>query len=68
MYNPALERRLLYKSMMCEMGEQAKAYCINVNYLINDPVYQTAFRSDVNRIESSNMMSIKPPQDGEVAQ
>ena len=40
MYNPALERRLSYKSLMCEMGgEQPKNYCINVNYLIDDPVY-----------------------------
>ena len=68
MYNPALERRLQYKSMMCEMGDQPKNYCINVNYLINDPVYQTAFRSDVNRIETSNKMSIKPPQEGESPQ
>ena len=68
MYNPALERRLQYKSMMCEMGDQTKSYCINVNYLINDPVYQTAFRSDVNRIETSNKMSIKPPQEGESPQ
>ena len=68
MFNPALERRLLYKVMMCEMGDSGpKSACINVNYLINDPVYQTAFRSDVNRIESSNKMSIKPPQDGETA-
>lgn len=38
-YNPALERRLTYKSMMCEMGDQPKSFCINVNYLIEDPVY-----------------------------
>lgn len=68
MYNPALERRLLYKSMMCEMGDHAKNYCINVNYLIDDPSYRTAFRADVNRIETSNKMSIKPPQEGEVPQ
>ena len=68
LYNPSLERRLTYKSIMCELGETPKSYCINVNYLIDDPVYQTAFRSDVNRIESSNKMSIKPPMDGEIAQ
>ena len=50
------------------VGDQPKNYCINVNYLINDPVYQTAFRSDVNRIETSNKMSIKPPQEGESPQ
>jgi len=68
MYNPALERRLLYRSMMCEMGDQPKNYCVNVNYLIDDPVYRTAFRADVNRIESSDKMSIKPPQEGELPQ
>ena len=66
MYNPALERRLNYKTMICEMGEVAKSHCINVNYLIEDPVNETAFRSDVNRIETSNKMSIKGPEQGEV--
>ena len=60
-YNPALERRLIYKTITCEMGEMTKNYCLNVNYLIEDPVYETAFRSDVNRIETSKKMSIKPP-------
>lgn len=67
-YNPALERRLIYKNMMCEMGDVAKSYCLNVNYLIDDPVYRTAFRSDVNRIQTSDKMSIKPPNETEVAQ
>ena len=67
-YNPALERRLLYKQIMCEMGESVKSFCINVNYLLDDPVYATAFRSDVNRIETSGKMSIKPNVDGELAQ
>ena len=68
MFNPALERRLSYKSMMCEMGETAKNHCLNVNYLLDDPVFATAFRSDVNRIETSHKMSIKPAIDGESQQ
>jgi len=67
LYNPALERRLLYKQIMCEMGESVKNYCLNTNYLFDDPVYATAFRSDVNRIETSGKMSIKPNVDGELA-
>ena len=67
-YNPALERRLNYKQIMCEMGEGVKSYCLNVNYLLDDPVYATAFRSDVNRIESSNKMSIKPDAEGDISQ
>ena len=67
-YNPALERRLNYKSIQCYMGETTKSYCVNVNYMLDDVMYQTAFRSDVNRIETSNKMSIKPPQDGEIIQ
>lgn len=68
MYNCALERRLQYKSIMCEFESTSKSHCINVNYLIEHPVYETAFRSDVTRIETSGKMSIKPPQEGEIVQ
>ena len=67
-YNPALERRLVYKNMVCEMGDAPKNYCLNVNYLISDPMYETAFRSDVNRIETSGKMSIKPREEGDIVQ
>ena len=50
------------------MGEVVKSYCVNVNYLLDDPVYATAFRSDVNRIETAGKMSIKPNIDGELSQ
>jgi len=50
------------------MGETEKRKCINVNYMYDDPINETAFRSDVNRIETSNKMSIKPPQEGEIIQ
>ena len=36
---------------------------VNVNYLIMDPVYETAYRSDVQRVESSNKMAIKPNEE-----
>ena len=68
MYNPALERRLIYKQIVCDLGDATKNCCLNVNYLIDDCVYQTAFRSDVTRIETSKKMSIKPLQDGEMPQ
>ena len=68
LYNPALERRLAYKSIMCEMGGHVQSYCVNVNYLLDDPVYATAFRSDVNRIETSGKMSIKPNAEGDISQ
>ena len=55
--------------MVCEMGNApAKSYCLNVNYLIEDPMYATAFRSDVNRIETSDKMSIKPNAEGDIVQ
>ena len=41
---------------------------LNVNYLINDPMYETAFRSDVNRLETSSHMAIKESQEGDVLQ
>lgn len=33
---------------------------INVNYMLCDPIYETAYRSDVRRVETSGNMSIKP--------
>jgi len=36
---------------------------INVNYMIVDPVYETAYRSDVKRVETTNKMAIKPTED-----
>jgi len=54
--------------MVCEMTDHTKNYCINVNYLIEDPMYASAYRSDVNRIETSGKMSIKPAADGDIVQ
>lgn len=36
---------------------------INVNYMIVDPVYETAYRSDVKRVETTHKMAIKPTED-----
>lgn len=36
---------------------------LNVNYLIVDPVYETAFRSDVQRVETQAKMAIKPNEE-----
>lgn len=44
-------------------GDKECQQYINVNYLICDPVYETAFRSDVNRVETSNKMVIKPSEE-----
>lgn len=57
-YNPALERRLAYKYLpvASKGGEQM---WINVNYLIADPDFETAYRSDVHRIETKQRMAIK---------
>jgi hypothetical protein len=41
---------------------------LNINYLIADPEYETAFRADVNRVETSNRMSVPPTAEGEVVQ
>ena len=68
MYNPALERRLAYKTMPCEMGEAVKTMIVNINYLIVDPMYETAYRSDVTRIETAGKMNLKPNPEGEIEQ
>lgn len=36
---------------------------VNVNYLICDPVYDTAYRADVQRVETNHKMSIKPNEE-----
>lgn len=43
-------------------SEDVKRY-INVNYLIEDPIYDTAFRSDVRRVETSGKMAINKTED-----
>lgn len=35
---------------------------VNVNYLAFDPVFETAYRCDVKRIETSEKMAIKPDE------
>ena len=59
-YNPALERRIAMKMVTCEYGTYLKTSFVNVNYMIVDPIYETAYRSDVRRVETSVKMSIKP--------
>lgn len=64
-FNPTLERRLNYVLTACRIAgdKQESQMYINVNYLICDPVYETAYRSDVQRIESNTKMSIKPNEE-----
>ena len=64
-YNPALERRLNYKAVetICDKSTPGLKRMINVNYLIVDPVYETAYRSDVKRVETTNKMAIKATED-----
>jgi hypothetical protein len=67
-YNPSLERRLNYKTIEHEVNGVMKRMCLNVNYLLADPVFETAYRSDVRRVETTANFAIKPPGDGEVPQ
>ena len=63
-YNPTLERRLQFKLINCQVpGQGEEKRLINVNYLICDPIYETAFRSDVRRVETSAKMAIRPHND-----
>jgi hypothetical protein len=56
-YNPTLERRINYK---LTLDMSANKSFVNINYLVDDPVFETAYRCDVKRIETSNKMAIKP--------
>lgn len=63
-YNPALERRLLYKPLdLIVPGHGKQKRYINVNYLIEDTVYDTAFRSDVQRVETNAKLANKLTED-----
>ena len=57
-FNPALERRLAYKYLPAASKHNELQY-INVNYLIAEPDFETAYRSDVQRIETRGKMAIK---------
>lgn len=60
-HNPALERRLKYRVTQVEDKKGSKqAQWVNVNYLLVDPVFETAYRSDVLRVETSHKMAIQP--------
>lgn len=53
-----------YVWSVCRLpGDKECQQFVNVNYLICDPIFETAFRSDVNRIETSNKMVIKPNEE-----
>ena len=67
-YNPSLERRLNYKTCQVQMDDAVKSVCLNVNYMIDDPVYETSFRADVRRIETQDNMAVKPLAEGEIVQ
>ena len=57
-YNPALERRLLYK-LLPKFENKKLSHWINVYYILNHPDHDAYFRCDVNKVETSNKMSIK---------
>lgn len=45
-YNPSLDRRLSYKYLPVASKSNEHQF-INVNYIIADPDFETAYRSDV---------------------
>lgn len=61
-HNPTLERRLNYKLSTFQLPghSQPSKQFINVNYLIVDPIFDTAYRCDVTKIETAGKMAIKP--------
>lgn len=64
-HNPALERRLNYVLTTCRLvnDKNESQMWINVNYLICDPVFDTAYRADVHRVETHQKMSTKPNEE-----
>lgn len=63
-YNCALERRLTYKTLDVILPNKQKVKkIVNVNYLVDDPMYDTAFRSDVQRVETNGKLANKVTED-----
>jgi hypothetical protein len=50
-YNPALDRRILYKLVQGKF--------VNIHYLIDLPSFRLAYRSDVQKIENKDKLAIK---------
>jgi hypothetical protein len=64
-FNPAMERRLHYKLLHLQSGGKAckgQAF-ININYLLDHPTFETAYRCDVQNVETKNKLSLKPSED-----
>ena len=62
-FNPSLERRVNFRLSCVEEKGQKKNCYINVNYLVEDPVFETAYRCDVRRVETAEKMAIKQGDD-----
>ena len=50
------------------MDDAVKTKCLNVNYLISDPIFETAFRADVRRVDNADRLAVSPPAEGDVIQ
>ena len=58
-YNPALQRRIRYKAVPV-FSKGGKIMQMNINYLYSHSDYEAAYRCDVERVENSNKLAIKP--------
>ena len=61
-YNPALQRRIKYKSVPL-FSQSKKPVHVNINYMFQHPDYESAYRCDVERVENSDKFAIKPNDD-----
>lgn len=62
-FNPAIERRLNYVLSACRINDKEVQMWVNVNYLVVEQIFETAFRADVNRIETKAKMCVKPNEE-----
>jgi hypothetical protein len=58
-YNPALRRRIRYKEVPL-FAQSPKPVHVNINYMYEHPDFVSAYRCDVERVENSNKLAIKP--------
>jgi hypothetical protein len=63
-YNPAMERRILYKQIpVFSKTNQDNKQWLNINYMFDHPDYRTAYRCDVEKYENTGKLNIRKNDD-----
>jgi len=61
-HNPAMERRILYKCLPL-YTKAGKPEYLNINYILEHPDFETAYRCDVEKFENAKKLNLKKNDD-----